>query len=120
MGLKGGALSSKQQETQRVKKHRSTTSSQSIHLSTEPRTPRDGDEESKQPGETNADFEGVQRGDAEMGNKLCRVISTCVSMGQENPIVNIFNQGAGGNSHIMKMIVECGEAGSGNVERSER
>ena len=61
MGLKGGALSSKQQETQRVKKHRSTTSSQTIHLSTEPRTPRDGDEETKQPGEANVDFEGVLR-----------------------------------------------------------
>ena len=57
--------------------------------------------------EENIDFEGVQRGDAEMGNKLCRVISTCVSMGKDNPIINIFNQGAGGNSHIMKLITEC-------------
>ena len=63
--------------------------------------------------EANIDFEGVQRGDAEMGNKLCRVINTCVTMGQKNPILHIFNQGAGGNSHIMKMIVECRSRASG-------
>ena len=63
--------------------------------------------------EPNIDFEGVQRGDAEMGNKLCRVINTCVTMGQKNPILHIFNQGAGGNSHIMKMIVECRSKESG-------
>ena len=59
------------------------------------------------------DFDAVQRGDAEMGNKLCRVINTCVTMGQKNPILHIFNQGAGGNSHIMKMIVECRSRASG-------
>lgn len=122
MGLKGGALSSKQQETQREKKHRSTTSSQMASwprsASREQLSPRECVGEAKQPGEANVDFEGVQRGDAEMGNKLCRVISTCVSMGQANPIVNIFNQGAGGNSHVMKMIVECGEAGSRRCARA--
>lgn len=106
MGLKGGALSSKQQDTQRHKKHHSTTSSvqsqrHSRHNSMDQSsTAEEGPEE-------NIDFEGVQRGDAEMGNKLCRVISTCVSMGKNNPIINIFNQGAGGNSHIMKLITEC-------------
>ena len=115
MGLKGGTLSSKQQETERMKRHRSTTSSASC---ASPRScghrsvSRDQKEEVKQNPGANVDFEGVQRGDAEMGNKLCRVISTCVSMGQRNPIVNIFNQGAGGNSHIMKMIVECSESSS--------
>lgn len=34
-------------------------------------------------------------------------------MGQKNPILHIFNQGAGGNSHIMKMIVECRSKESG-------
>ena len=53
------------------------------------------------------DFDAVQRGDAEMENKLCRVVSTCLSMGQKNPIINIFNQGAGGNSNIMKLITAC-------------
>ena len=104
MGLKGGALSSKQQDTQRRKRHKTTTSSLSDHnsLCASPRQ----EEEDDLP-EENIDFEGVQRGDAEMGNKLCRVISTCVSMGRDNPIINIFNQGAGGNSHIMKLISEC-------------
>lgn len=107
MGLKGGALSSKQQDTQRSKKHHSTTSSlhsqkHSRMNSSEQLSPR-----SEEVVEENIDFEGVQRGDAEMGNKLCRVISTCVSMGKDNPIINIFNQGAGGNSHIMKLITEC-------------
>ena len=104
MGLKGGALSSKQQETQRKKSHHSTTSSAfSQHHS---RT--NSDQEDDEPvAEANIDFEGVQRGDAEMGNKLCRVVSTCLSMGQKNPIINIFNQGAGGNSHIMKLITSC-------------
>ena len=110
MGLKGGAFSSKQQNTQRAKGHHSTTSSvegsshgrrNSIELE---ENLQNKEEESP---EENIDFEGVQRGDAEMGNKLCRVISTCVSMGQNNPIINIFNQGAGGNSHIMKLITEC-------------
>ena len=48
-----------------------------------------------------------------MVNKLSRVINTCVTMGQKNPILHIFNQGAGGNSHIMKMIVECRSKESG-------
>ena len=124
MGLKGGALSSKQQETQRMKKHRSTTSSQSVQQgrfgSRDQLSPRDPESPSSPQTQPNVDFEGVQRGDAEMGNKLCRVISTCVSMGQANPIVNIFNQGAGGNSHIMKMVVECGEAGSRSGEECKQ
>lgn len=115
MGLKGGAFSSKQQETSPHKSHHSTTSSSfSQHHSRansneqlkEPKEPEKAEE-------ANIDFEGVQRGDAEMGNKLCRVINTCVTMGQKNPILHIFNQGAGGNSHIMKMIVECRSRASG-------
>ena len=115
MGLKGGAFSSKQQEKSPHKSHHSTTSSSfSQHHSRansneqleEPKEPEKAEE-------ANIDFEGVQRGDAEMGNKLCRVINTCVTMGQKNPILHIFNQGAGGNSHIMKMIVECRSRASG-------
>ena len=116
MGLKGGALSSKQQETKRQKTHHSTTSSSfSSHHSRcnsyiQPEDD-DGEEESEPhhelPAEENIDFEGVQRGDAEMGNKLCRVVTTCLNMGQDNPIINIFNQGAGGNSNVMKLITAC-------------
>lgn len=114
MGLKGGVYSSKQQETNHRKKHHSTNSSMSRRsvdraLGTASESPRQ-EEEAAEP---NIDFEGVQRGDAEMGNKLCRVINTCVTMGQKNPILHIFNQGAGGNSHIMKMIVECRSKESG-------
>lgn len=131
MGLKGGVYSSKQQETNHRKKHHSTTSSVSRRsvgraLGTASESPRQEEgasqEENASPrqeeeaaAEPNIDFEGVQRGDAEMGNKLCRVINTCVTMGQKNPILHIFNQGAGGNSHIMKMIVECRSKESGCV-----
>ena len=104
MGLKGGALSSKQQETQRQKKHHSTTSSSFSQHHTRSNSMDQAEEEAAEP---NVDFEGVQRGDAEMENKLCRVVSTCLSMGQKNPIINIFNQGAGGNSNIMKLITAC-------------
>lgn len=104
MGLKGGALSSKQQETQRQKKHHSTTSSSFSQHHTRSNSMDQTEEAAAEP---NVDFEGVQRGDAEMENKLCRVVSTCLSMGQQNPIINIFNQGAGGNSNIMKLITAC-------------
>lgn len=105
MGLKGGAFSSKQQDTQRRKHHQQTNSAVRARGQPLCASPRQDDDD--ETSEENIDFEGVQRGDAEMGNKLCRVISTCVSMGKENPIINIFNQGAGGNSHIMKLISEC-------------
>ena len=44
------------------------------------------------------DFEAVQRGDAEMENKMNRVIHG------ENPIVSIHDQGAGGNVKVVKAI----------------
>ena len=116
MGLKGGAFSSKQQETSPHKSHHSTTSSSFSQQHS--RTNSSEQLEEEKADEENIDFEGVQRGDAEMGNKLCRVINTCVTMGQKNPILHIFNQGAGGNSHIMKMIVECRSRESGG-DRSE-
>jgi len=43
------------------------------------------------------DFDAVQRGDAEMGQKLNRVIRACLEMGDANPICSIHDQGAGGN-----------------------
>ena len=44
------------------------------------------------------DFDAVQRGDAEMENKMNRVIRG------ENPIVWIHDQGVGGNGNVLKEI----------------
>ena len=52
------------------------------------------------------DFNAVQRGDAEMEQKVNRVIRACVELGEINPIVSIHDQGAGGNCNVLKEIVE--------------
>ena len=46
------------------------------------------------------DFQSVQRGDGEMGNKAVRVIRACLEMGDKNPIQSIHDQGAGGPSNV--------------------
>ena len=51
------------------------------------------------------DFNAVQRGDAEMEQKLNRVIRACVEFGEKNPIQSIHDQGAGGNCNVVKEIV---------------
>ncbi len=51
------------------------------------------------------DFNAVQRGDAEMEQKLNRVIRACVELGDKNPIQSIHDQGAGGNCNVVKEIV---------------
>ncbi|KAK6933134.1 Phosphoribosylformylglycinamidine synthase, N-terminal [Dillenia turbinata] len=51
------------------------------------------------------DFNAVQRGDAEMAQKLYRVVRACVEMGEDNPIVSIHDQGAGGNCNVVKEII---------------
>jgi phosphoribosylformylglycinamidine synthase len=51
------------------------------------------------------DFNAVQRGDAEMEQKMNRVIRACVEMGEKNPIVSIHDQGAGGNCNVVKEII---------------
>ncbi|MBI4653605.1 MAG: phosphoribosylformylglycinamidine synthase [Nitrospirae bacterium] len=51
------------------------------------------------------DFNAVQRGDAEMEQKLNRVIRACVELGDRNPIVSIHDQGAGGNCNVVKEII---------------
>ncbi len=51
------------------------------------------------------DFNAVQRGDAEMEQKMNRVIRACVEMGDKNPIVSIHDQGAGGNCNVVKEII---------------
>lgn len=58
------------------------------------------------------DFNAVQRGDAEMENKLNRVVRACIEMGDENPILAIHDQGAGGNGNVLKELVEPGYAGA--------
>lgn len=58
------------------------------------------------------DFNAVQRGDAEMENKLNRVIRACIEMGSDNPILAIHDQGAGGNGNVLKELVEPGCAGA--------
>lgn len=46
--------------------------------------------------EEELDFNAVQRGDAEMEQKMNRVIRACIEMGERNPIISIHDQGAGG------------------------
>jgi len=50
--------------------------------------------------DANLDFNAVQRGDAEMEQKLNRVIRACVELGDRNPIKSIHDQGAGGNGNV--------------------
>ncbi|XP_012939234.1 phosphoribosylformylglycinamidine synthase [Aplysia californica] len=52
------------------------------------------------------DFSAVQRGDAEMEQKMNRVIRACAELGEKNPIRSIHDQGAGGNGNVLKEIVE--------------
>ncbi len=63
---------------------------------------------SRASGEADAelDFNAVQRGDAEMENKLNRVLRSCIELADKNPIVSIHDQGAGGNGNVLKEIVE--------------
>jgi phosphoribosylformylglycinamidine synthase len=50
------------------------------------------------------DFGAVQRGDAEMEQKLNRLIRACIERGQKNPIASIHDQGAGGNGNVDNII----------------
>lgn len=52
------------------------------------------------------DFNAVQRGDAEMEQKLNRVVRACLEKGNSNPIISIHDQGAGGNGNVLKELVE--------------
>merc|ERR1719399_2039206 len=52
------------------------------------------------------DFNAVQRGDAEMMQKVNRVISACIELGDKNPILSIHDQGAGGAGNVLKEISE--------------
>jgi len=52
------------------------------------------------------DFAAVQRGDAEMENRMNRLMRACCDLGDRNPIVSVHDQGAGGNGNILKELVE--------------
>ncbi|XP_036360685.1 phosphoribosylformylglycinamidine synthase isoform X3 [Octopus sinensis] len=52
------------------------------------------------------DFNAVQRGDAEMEQKLNRLIRSCIELKEGNPILSIHDQGAGGNGNVLKELVE--------------
>ncbi len=56
--------------------------------------------------EEELDFNAVQRGDAEMEQKMNRVIRACIEMGEKNPMVSIHDQGAGGPANVLKELVE--------------
>jgi hypothetical protein len=46
------------------------------------------------------DLGAVQRGDAEMEQKMNRALRACLERGQGNPICSIHDQGAGGNGTL--------------------
>jgi phosphoribosylformylglycinamidine synthase len=52
------------------------------------------------------DFNAVQRGDAEMEQKMNRVVRACAEMGFANPIISVHDQGAGGPANVLKELVE--------------
>lgn len=52
------------------------------------------------------DFNAVQRGDAEMEQKMNRVIRACNEMGDRTLIEVIHDQGAGGPANVLKELVE--------------
>ena len=57
-------------------------------------------------GNAELDFDAVQRGDAEMENRMGRLMKACCDLGERNPIVSVHDQGAGGNGNVLKEIVE--------------
>jgi phosphoribosylformylglycinamidine synthase len=52
------------------------------------------------------DFNAVQRGDAEMEQKMNRAIRACIEMGANSLIDVIHDQGAGGPGNVLKELVE--------------
>ena len=52
------------------------------------------------------DFNAVQRGDAEMEQKMNRVIRACIEMGESSIVDVIHDQGAGGPGNVLKELVE--------------
>ncbi|TSN30209.1 Phosphoribosylformylglycinamidine synthase [Bagarius yarrelli] len=52
------------------------------------------------------DLGAVQRGDAEMEQKMNRALRACLERAVENPICSIHDQGAGGNGNVLKELCE--------------
>ncbi|XP_062308332.1 phosphoribosylformylglycinamidine synthase [Osmerus eperlanus] len=50
------------------------------------------------------DLGAVQRGDAEMEQKMNRAVRACLERGSGNPICSIHDQGAGGNGNVLKEL----------------
>jgi phosphoribosylformylglycinamidine synthase len=55
---------------------------------------------------TDLDFNAVQRGDAEMEQKMNRVIRACCELGDKNPFVQLHDQGCGGNCNVLKEVLD--------------
>lgn len=51
------------------------------------------------------DFASVQRGNAEMANRVNRVVRACIEMGDNNPIKSVHDQGAGGVANVVTELV---------------
>ena len=59
-------------------------------------------------GRSQLDFGAVQRGDAEMEQKMNRLLRACIeslpdATPDANPICSIHDQGAGGNGNVLKV-----------------
>ncbi|XP_072294418.1 phosphoribosylformylglycinamidine synthase [Eucyclogobius newberryi] len=52
------------------------------------------------------DLGAVQRGDAEMEQKMNRALRACLERREGNPICSIHDQGAGGNGNVLKELSE--------------
>ncbi|XP_029906193.1 phosphoribosylformylglycinamidine synthase [Myripristis murdjan] len=52
------------------------------------------------------DLGAVQRGDAEMEQKMNRALRACLERSGKNPICSIHDQGAGGNGNVLKELSE--------------
>ncbi|XP_051788441.1 phosphoribosylformylglycinamidine synthase isoform X1 [Erpetoichthys calabaricus] len=52
------------------------------------------------------DFGAVQRGDAEMEQKMNRALRACIERRAGNPVCSIHDQGAGGNGNVLKELSE--------------
>lgn len=52
------------------------------------------------------DFGAVQRGDAEMEQKMNRALRACIENRAGNPVCSIHDQGAGGNGNVLKELSE--------------
>jgi phosphoribosylformylglycinamidine synthase len=62
---------------------------------------------SRSAGEGDLDFNAVQRGDAEMAQKLWRVVRACVELGDANPIVQVRGATCIGSMHAPPRPPPC-------------